>query len=91
MRHLARRLSITVPPERWPSIVEAATLERMRARADQLVPNASRRVFRDNRRFFASGTIGQWRSLLDEADLARYWSRVAELVPPDVAAWAHHL
>jgi hypothetical protein len=89
MCRLAGRLSITVPPDRWPSLVEAATLGRMRAGADQLVPNASRRVFRDNRRFFATGTNGQWRSLLGEEDLVRYWARVAELVPSDVAGWVH--
>ncbi|MDQ2724971.1 MAG: sulfotransferase domain-containing protein [Actinomycetota bacterium] len=91
MRYLAGRLSIEVPEDRWAALVEAATLERMRARADQLVPNASRAVFRDNRRFFSTGTIGQWRSLLDDQDLARYQARVAELVPPAVADWVHHL
>jgi hypothetical protein len=92
MRLVARRLSIDVPEDRWPTLIEAATFERMRGRADQLVPNASRSVFKDNRRFFANGAIGQWRALLDDDDLVRYHSRVAELAPPDLAAWvsSHH-
>ncbi|HWG74649.1 MAG TPA: sulfotransferase domain-containing protein [Acidimicrobiales bacterium] len=91
MRRLADRLSISIPDAKWPALVEAATFERMRARADELVPNASRHVFKDNRRFFASGTVGQWRAVLvDDADLARYHARVAELVAPDLAAWVHH-
>lgn len=90
MRRLADHLSIAVPEDRWPSLVDAATFESMRARADELVPNVSRRVFKDNQRFFASGTVGQWRSLLDDNDLARYHARVAELASPDLAEWVHH-
>lgn len=90
MRGLAQRLAIAVPEARWPSLIEAAGFESMRARADELVPNASRHVFKDNRRFFASGRIGQWRSLLDYNDLVRYHARVAELASPDLADWVHH-
>ncbi|MEV4258991.1 sulfotransferase domain-containing protein, partial [Spirillospora sp. NPDC049652] len=38
MRRIADRLEITVPEDRWPSLVEAATFRRMRADADRLVP-----------------------------------------------------
>lgn len=79
MRALARRLSIAVPEDRWPELVQAAGFGRMRERADQLVPNASRGVFRENQRFFARGTVGQWREVLDEDDVARYHRRLAEL------------
>jgi len=90
MRGLAERLAIAVPEERWPSLVEAATYDRMRERADDLVPNATHAVFKDNRRFFHSGSVGQWRNLLDDDDLRRYHRRVAELATPALAAWAHH-
>ena len=33
--------------------------------------------------------IGEWRARLSAADLAAYEARVAELVGPDLAAWAH--
>lgn len=89
MRALAGRLAIPVTGGIWPTLVEAATFDRMRDRADQLVPNASRGVFRDNRRFFAHGTVGQWRELLDEGDLARYRQRVAGLAADDLVTWAH--
>lgn len=89
MRTLAGRLAIPVADDIWPTLVEAATFDRMRDRADQLVPNASRGVFRDNRRFFAHGTVGRWRELLDDGDLARYNDRVAGLAAEDLAQWAH--
>ena len=37
MRRLARRLGVTVLQQAWPSLVQAATFEQMRARADQFV------------------------------------------------------
>lgn len=90
MRCLATKLGITVPDDLWPTLVDAATYDRMRERADELVPNATHGVFKDNRRFFHSGTSGQWRALLDDADLDRYNQRVAELASSGLAAWAHH-
>ncbi len=74
----------------WPTHIDEAGFERMRERPELLVPNASRAVFMDNRRFFATGGVVQWSSLLDDDNLARYHVRVAELAPPDLAEWAHH-
>jgi hypothetical protein len=90
MRLLSERLGIPIVAERWPKLVEAATLERMRANADQLAPNAAEAIWHDNQRFFHRGTTGQWRDLLDHDDLVRYASRVDELAPRDLADWAHH-
>jgi hypothetical protein len=41
------------------------------------------------RAFFRSGGSGEWRTRLSAADLAVYEARVAALVGPDLAAWAH--
>jgi len=41
MRRLAARLEITVPAKIWPALIEAATFERMRLRADRLAPDPS--------------------------------------------------
>ena len=91
MRVVAGRLDIELPAEGWNRLVEAATFERMRANAATTVPRiAEGSHWRDDERFFHRGTSGQWRDLLDEEDLRRYRARVADLVGPELAAWAHH-
>jgi len=89
MRFLADRLGITVPEDRWPELVDAATFDRMRERADEVAPGSAKAIWHDNRQFFHRGTTGQWRDLLGPADLERYDARVAELASPDLAAWVH--
>ncbi|MFG1953038.1 sulfotransferase domain-containing protein [Micromonospora sp. NPDC048830] len=88
MRALARRLGVEVPEARWPELVEAATFERMRRRADQLAPDPAG-VLKDRSAFFRRGGSGQGRELLDPAALARYRRRTAALAPPDLLAWLH--
>ncbi|MFI1192391.1 sulfotransferase domain-containing protein [Micromonospora sp. NPDC020750] len=88
MRALAGRFGIEVPAPRWPELVEAATFDRMRQRADRLVPDPAG-VLKDRSAFFRRGRSGQGRELLDAATLARYRARTAALAPPDLLAWLH--
>jgi hypothetical protein len=88
MRHLAGRLDIPVPEEKWPDLVAAATFERMRDRSDQLLPDNSG-ILKDSKAFFRRGRSGSGREVLDETEQARYRARVAELAPPDLLAWLH--
>jgi len=39
--------------------------------------------------FFSRGTSGQWRDLLDDADLARYAARVRALASDNLVEWVH--
>lgn len=87
MRALAGRLGIDVDEAVWPELVRAATFDQMRRRAPQLVPEPE--FWRDQDRFFRSGVTGQWRALLDDEDLRRYWARVEQLAEPELAAWVH--
>jgi hypothetical protein len=89
MRVVSAHLGIPVDEARWPALVEAATFDRMRANADRVAPDTTNRIWQDNRQFFHRGTSGQWRSLLDDAALERYFARVAEVAPDDVARWLH--
>jgi aryl sulfotransferase len=89
MRALADRLAIVVPEERWPELVRAATFEQMRMRAGEVAPNARMGAWLDNERFFNRGTSGQWRDLLDAADLERYRARAEAIGPADLVAWVH--
>jgi aryl sulfotransferase len=89
MRQLAARLSIDVPEERWPALVQAATFEAMRRRAKATGPNQTESVWRDGERFFHRARHGEWRDLLDEDDLRRYAARVDEIADAELSAWVH--
>ena len=90
MRGLAHRLGITVPEHIWPTLVEAATFEHMRLRADDLVPNERQPIFKANARFFRSGTSGGWQAWITAEDAAAYDKRISALVAPDLVHWLHH-
>ena len=89
MRQLAARLGIDVDEHRWPRLVQAATFESMRSRADTTVPAGGPDHWIDPAAFFSRGTSGQWRDLLDDADLARYAARVRPLAADDLVEWVH--
>jgi hypothetical protein len=89
MRELAARLGIAVDEDRWPRLVQAATFESMRSRADTTVPGGGREHWIDPASFFSRGTSGQWRDLLDDVDLARYAARVRALASDDLVDWLH--
>jgi aryl sulfotransferase len=90
LRRLAYRLGITVPEHMWPTLVEAATFDHMRQRADDLVPNERLPILKSNTRFFRSGSSGQWRAWLTLDDAAAYAERIRALVVPELAHWLHH-
>ena len=88
MRRVAARLGIAVPDPAWPSLVEAATFSMMRARADDLAPNANG-VLKSNEQFFRRGSSGGGREVLSSEELNHYAERAAQLAPPDLLAWLH--
>jgi hypothetical protein len=89
LRRLADVLAIEVSDARVGEFAAAGAFDRMKQRADDLVPEVGHPVWRDTRAFFHRGCSGQWRDLLDADGVRRYHDRVAELVPPDLAGWAH--
>ena len=86
---LARVLGIPCSPERVRELALEASLARMRERSADLAPGASQQYWKDVRAFFRSGGSGEWRARLSPSDLAAYEARVATLVGPELAAWAH--
>jgi hypothetical protein len=86
MRRIAAFLDIDVAEDRWPGLVEAAGLDVMRARADELAPAVTSNIWNDNQEFFARGRLGDWRSLPAEV-LEHYDQRAAELFTPDLRQW----
>jgi aryl sulfotransferase len=87
MRRLARRLHIDANTHNYPTLASAATFSRMRARAQDLVPDG---VFVDRAAFFHSGSSGLWREDLTNDDVARYQQRLASLATADLVRWLHH-
>ncbi len=86
---LAGVLGIPCSPERARELALEASLTRMRERGADVAPNASQGIWKDARAFFRSGGSGEWRDRVSPADFAAYEARVAALVGPDLAAWAH--
>ncbi|MBO0772871.1 MAG: sulfotransferase domain-containing protein [Actinobacteria bacterium] len=87
MRRLAERLGIAVPGPAWPSLVEAATFEQMRASAARLVSAGN--ILKSSTAFFRRGTSGAGREILTEEEIAEYHARTAALAPPGLLAWLH--
>jgi hypothetical protein len=86
---LAGVLGIPCSPQRAGELAPEASLSRMRERGAEVAPVASQGIWKDARAFFRSGGSGEWRQRVSAADLAAYEARVAALVGPDLAAWAH--
>jgi hypothetical protein len=78
--------NLTPGQESW---VQAATFESMRSRAGTTVPGGGPEHWIDPAAFFSRGTSGQWRGLLDDADLARYAARVRALASGNLVEWVH--
>ncbi len=85
---LAGALDIKITRRRAQELAAEATLERMRDRADEVLPNAGK-IWREDRAFFRAGSFGEWRSRVGDADLAEYDRTVNAVASPDLAGWAH--
>ncbi len=86
MRKVAAALDVDVDEARWPSFVEAAGIESMRARAGETAPEAASGIWRSPERFFRVGGARNWASLLDDRDIAHFHERLRELAG-DAGDW----
>ena len=87
MRRIAAFLGIEIHPAVWPSLVEAASFERMRAAGEVLMPQTTAMFTGGAKRFFNKGTNGRWHGVLTEDDLAAYNAKVRETLTPGLALW----
>ena len=86
---LADALEIDMSRDRAQELAAEATLERMRDRADDVLPSAGA-IWKDDRAFFRAGSFGEWRSRVNDDDLAEYDRTVEAIASPELATWAHH-
>jgi hypothetical protein len=90
LRHLADHLEIDITPRRAAELAAEASLERSRARAEDIAPEAHLGVWKDPARFFRAGRSGQWKTVMTPTQQDRYDQLIAEIVPTDLARWMHH-
>ncbi len=88
MRGLAWRLGIGVPERAWPALTSSASFQRMKERADRLVPG-TQGIIKDTGSFFNRGTSGAGSEILTDDEMARYHARAAQLAPADMLTWLH--
>jgi hypothetical protein len=86
MRRAADALGVAVDDERWSELIDAATLDTMRANAAEAAPDAQIGMWSDNTSFFRQGGTRAWAELLDDADIAHFHERLATLAG-DASGW----
>jgi len=90
MERLARFCAIDIERERLAELAPEAGIARMRDRADEILTgNAKSHHWKNPAGFFRSGATGEWVERTTPADRDHYDERVAELVPEELAHWAH--
>ena len=90
LRRLAAILGVDVPDDRWDALVQAATFESMKAKADVLAPDTTHKIWQDNAMFFQrGGGSGSWRVIMGDDELPRYRARVDALASPELVEWLH--
>jgi hypothetical protein len=89
MAMLADALGVEVTTDRLAELASHASIDAMRERASEFGPEMDRNIYTDQRRFFRTGGVGEWRTFTTPELDARYERRVADLVAPDLAAWVH--
>jgi hypothetical protein len=88
MTRLAEAFELDLTADRIEELAESASIDRMRARADDLAPN-TKQIFSDSSAFFRSGEGGDWRSFVTPEQDAVYWQRIDELMSPELRDWLH--
>jgi hypothetical protein len=87
MRRLSGFLGIPVDAALWPLLVEAASFQSMKLRADETAPGASRSDWKDNSAFFRAARMGHWRQALSPGSQALYEELHARRLDPRLKAW----
>ena len=90
MRRVADFLDISVSPEVWPELVEAAGFEAMRRDGAVLMGSRAALFQGGAGRFFHKGTNERWRGIFREDDLLLYDAKVRAKLSPACARWVAH-
>lgn len=88
MGRLAAGVGLDFSGDRVAELAAAASLDKMRSRANELAPN-TKEIFADSAGFFRSGASGEGRAAMTPDQEAVYERRLAELVTPELRDWLH--
>jgi len=86
MRKIARILSLDIPENKWPELIDAARFETMKKNADKYAPESHFDLWKDNSKFFNKGSSGQWQGVLSKESLALL-DEVTAKYPRDYIDW----
>jgi aryl sulfotransferase len=87
MRRIADFLGISVAPDLWPQLVEAAGFDAMRRDGDTLLGYVGATFKEGARSFFFKGSNERWRDTAAGEDLDLYQAKVLAVLPPACASW----
>ena len=90
MRRIANFLEIETPDDLWPKLVDAATFDSMKSKADELMPTAGEIWQGGGNTFLHKGTNKRWEGVVDQADLDIYDGKMREEFSPELARWIEH-
>jgi len=86
-RRLSAFLGIPIDESRWPTLMQAASYDAMKDKADELAPGAHTGEWKDNRDFFRMARMGQWREVLTQENQALYDRVSTAIAEPRMKAW----
>jgi hypothetical protein len=89
LMRLAVHLGIDLDPARAVELAEEASLAKARRRARVIAPEAHKQVWKDPVAFFRSGSRGEWRKWMTDAQSSRYLQTIADIASTDLAHWIH--
>lgn len=87
LHRLADLLQVDVDRRAIAEIAAASRLDEVRARAEAIAPDGHLSPWKDARRFFRAGLVGEWRTHYDAGEALRYERALSALVPHDLANW----
>lgn len=90
IKRLADYLDIEVPEQHWPRIIDAISIDSMRARGAEYVPDGGVFWKGGTDTFLNKGTNGRWREVLTDEELAQYDALCDEALTPDCRQWLEH-
>ncbi|MAI59132.1 MAG: sulfotransferase [Rhodobacteraceae bacterium] len=86
MRKISNFLNIEIDEVIFPDLVKAATFSSMKEKADDLVPGADAKLWKNNSQFFARGKNGQWEDSWSVENISRF-EDLCNSYPEDYIQW----
>ena len=88
MRHLANFLEISIDQAQWPALVDAASFNGMKNKAQETAPDADLGEWSNSANFFHSARMGAWKTGLSTENKSLYETVNSKRLDPDMKVWA---